>query len=219
MNKTTIFFDMDNTLIDRMEAAKLTYRHILKYSNIPDEDHDAVFNTMWSLDDNGEYPKSKIFEKIASEYHFDNQWVKNMTDLWFATLPEYTIIFEKTVSTLKQLKSRYKIGMITNGSFVMQSRKIEVANFSYLFDAIIISGEHNLAKPQKELFLLACNKIGCLPQEAYFVGDSIKNDIYGSFDVGMSPIYIWRDDSRKCPLENIPHIYTIEEVLEVIPWQ
>ena len=51
------------------------------------------------------------------------------------------------------------------------------------------------------------------------IPESIKNDIYGSFDMGMSPIYIWRDDSRKCPLENIPHIYTIEEILEVIPWQ
>ena len=151
MNKTTIFFDMDNTLIDRMEAAKLTYRHILKYSNIPDEDHDVVFNTMWSMDDNGEYPKVKIFEKIASEYHFDDQWVKNMTDLWFVTLPEYTIVFEKTISTLKQLKSRYKIGMITNGSFVMQSRKIEVANFSYLFDAIVIAASTTKGNVSKAL--------------------------------------------------------------------
>ena len=216
MKKTTIFFDMDNTLIDRMQAAQKTYRYILEKSTIPTEEHDEVFAMMWKMDNNGEYPKSVILKEVASRYDFDQNWIDAMVDLWFEVLPEYTMLFEKTLSTLNILKSKYKIGMITNGSFKMQSRKIEVAGFEKLFDCIIIAGKYNMSKPQKELFMMACNQIGCMPQEAYFVGDSIINDIQGSMDVGMTPIYIWRDDSKPCNIDGVPHIYAIEQLLEVI---
>ena len=216
MAKTTIFFDMDNTLIDRMQAAQKTYRYILEKSTIPLEEHDEVFALMWSMDNNGEYPKADILKEVALRYNFDQKWIDEMVDLWFDALPEFTIVFEKTVSTLNVLKSKYKIGMITNGSFKMQSRKIEVAGFADLFDCIVIAGKYQMSKPKKELFMLACEQIGCQPQEAYFVGDSIINDIQGSMDVGMSPIYIWRDDTKPCPIQHVPHIYTIEQLLEVI---
>lgn len=216
MNKTTIFFDMDNTLIDRMQAAQKTYRYILEHSNIPKEDYEMVFDIMWSMDNNGEYPKSEIFSVISDKYGYNQQWVDKMVSMWFDALPEFTIVFDQTVSTLNVLKRNYKIGMITNGSYKMQSRKIEVAGFEHLFDCIIIAGKYNISKPQKEIFMLACEQIECNPQEAYFVGDSINNDIKGSMDVGMTPIYIWRDDSKPCGIKNVPHIYTIEQVLEVI---
>ena len=216
MKKTTIFFDMDNTLIDRMQAAQKTYRYILENSTIPFEEYDEVFNLMWSMDNNGEFPKADIFKEVALRYNYDQNWINKMVDLWFDALPEFTIVFEKTVSTLNVLKSKYKIGMITNGSFKMQSRKIEVAGFAELFDCIVIAGKYQMSKPQKELFLMACEQIGCQPQEAYFVGDSIKNDIQGSKDVGMTPIYIWRDDTKPCTIKDVPQIYTIEQLLEVI---
>ena len=216
MNKTTIFFDMDNTLIDRMQAAQKTYRYILENSTIPVEEYDEVFNLMWSMDNNGEFPKADILKEVALRYNYDQNWINDMVDLWFEVLPEFTMVFEKTVSTLNILKSKYKIGMITNGSFKMQSRKIEVAGFAELFDCIVIAGKYQMSKPDKRLFMMACEQIGCLPQEAYFVGDSIKNDIQGSLDVGMTPIYIWRDDTKPCTIKDVPQIYTIEQLLEVI---
>lgn len=172
---------------------------------------------MWSMDNNGEYSKTKIFQEVAKIYGYSQEWVDDMVKLWFKQLPEFTIVFDHTVSTLNLLKKHYKIGMITNGSYEMQSRKIEVAGFRDLFDVIIIAGQYQMAKPQKEVFLMACEQMSCSATQAYFVGDSINNDIQGSMDVGMTPIYIWRDDSKLCAIDGVVHIYSIEQILEVIP--
>ena len=219
MKKTTIFFDLDNTLIDRMEAAKKTYWHVLRYSSIPEEDWNMVYDKMWSMDHNGEGSKFVMFKEIADIYGFDETWISKMKDMWFEVLPEYTMVFEKSRYVLETLKKYYKLGMITNGSEKMQSRKIELSGLEELFDTILIAGAYQTAKPDPKLFSLACEKIGCKSQEAYFVGDSIQNDIIGSYQVGMEPIYIWRDNTKPCDVLDVKHIYKIEDLLEVISWQ
>jgi putative hydrolase of the HAD superfamily len=56
-----------------------------------------------------------------------------------------------------------------------------------LFDAVVISGEVGLHKPQPEIFRLACERLGITPVQAVFV-DDLRENCAGAEAVGMAAI-------------------------------
>jgi epoxide hydrolase-like predicted phosphatase len=56
-----------------------------------------------------------------------------------------------------------------------------------LFDATVISGEVGLHKPQPEIYLLACERLGVDPSAAVFV-DDLRENCAGAEAVGMTAI-------------------------------
>lgn len=56
-----------------------------------------------------------------------------------------------------------------------------------LFDEAVISGEVGLHKPQPEIYLLACDRLGVQPGEVVFV-DDLRENCAGAEAVGMTAI-------------------------------
>jgi putative hydrolase of the HAD superfamily len=63
-----------------------------------------------------------------------------------------------------------------------------------LFDAQVISGAVGLHKPQPEIYLLACARLGVEPPEAVFV-DDLRENCAGAEAVGMTAV-LHRDTTR-----------------------
>jgi putative hydrolase of the HAD superfamily len=63
-----------------------------------------------------------------------------------------------------------------------------------LFDAVVISGDVGLHKPQPEIFLLACERLGVEPRAAIFV-DDLRENCEGAEAVGMRAV-LHRDSER-----------------------
>jgi putative hydrolase of the HAD superfamily len=58
------------------------------------------------------------------------------------------------------------------------------------FAEIVISNDVGMKKPDKEIYLLACNRMKILPSEVVFVGDNYEIDIIGSINAGLKAIWI-----------------------------
>ena len=56
-----------------------------------------------------------------------------------------------------------------------------------LFDAVVISGDVGLHKPQPEIYLLACERLGVEPGDCVFV-DDLRENCEGAEAVGMTAI-------------------------------
>ena len=56
-----------------------------------------------------------------------------------------------------------------------------------LFDATVISGDVGLHKPQPEIYLLACERLGVEPAKAVFV-DDLRENCEGAEAVGMTAV-------------------------------
>lgn len=56
-----------------------------------------------------------------------------------------------------------------------------------LFDATVISGDVGLHKPQPEIYLLACERLGVEPADAVFV-DDLRENVAGAEAVGMTGV-------------------------------
>jgi putative hydrolase of the HAD superfamily len=74
-----------------------------------------------------------------------------------------------------------------------------------LFDAVVISGEVGMHKPQPEIYRLACERLGVEPPEAVFV-DDLRENCAGAEAVGMTAI-LHRDSERT--------VERLEELLRV----
>ena len=56
-----------------------------------------------------------------------------------------------------------------------------------LFDATVISGDVGLHKPQSEIYLLACERLGVDPADSVFV-DDLRENVAGAEAVGMAAV-------------------------------
>jgi len=66
-----------------------------------------------------------------------------------------------------------------------------------LFDSAVISGEVGLHKPQPEIYLLACERLGVEPGAAVFV-DDLRENCAGAEAVGMTAL-LHRDAAETVP--------------------
>lgn len=102
---------------------------------------------------------------------------------------------ERTLAWMKELKSAgYRIGILTNMSpeFAPLFRR-HFADFIALSDAMVISGEEKLYKPQREIYDLLRDRIGLPADELLFIDDVAAN-IRGAESAGWHTIQFVTND-------------------------
>lgn len=97
------------------------------------------------------------------------------------------VLDEEVYKLMRKLKRHYKIGLLSN--FISEWLKIlfEKFNLNELFDAMVVSTEHKMIKPDPKIYQLITQMLGVKPQEAIFIDDRESN-ITGAKNVGMKGI-------------------------------
>lgn len=113
---------------------------------------------------------------------------------------------------LKQLAASYRLGMVTNGIPDVQRTKINNTGIEQYFDAIVISGEIAIGKPEPAIYQHALDLLGAKPEETIMVGDSFPRDVMGSQAFGLRGV--WISMGRPKPEGGDPWL-TIESLAEL----
>jgi putative hydrolase of the HAD superfamily len=101
-------------------------------------------------------------------------------------------VFPDTAPALRGLRADYHMGLVTNGAPDLQREKLVHSGLEPFFDAILVSGEVNVGKPDPRIFMLALERLGARPEEAAMVGDSPARDIAGAQRAGVRAVMIKR---------------------------
>jgi len=72
----------------------------------------------------------------------------------------------------------------------MQSKKINALNIKNYFSEIIISEKAWIKKPEKNIFLLCCEKLNVKPIKTVYIGDNYEIDIVGAKNAGLNAIWL-----------------------------
>ena len=88
----------------------------------------------------------------------------------------------------------WRIAVITNGPVSSQARKVEVTGLGDLVDAVCISEEVGVTKPDPHIFRVAAERAGATLEDAWMVGDNLDADIAGGHGVGAATILVRRTD-------------------------
>jgi putative hydrolase of the HAD superfamily len=104
------------------------------------------------------------------------------------------------------------VGVLTNGPSEFQRRKLETSGLGPELDAIAISGELGVAKPDREAFERALALLGTSAEETAMVGDSLENDVAGALEAGFAAT-VWMPGRRQGDLPAGAHL--ARELVEV----
>ena len=91
-------------------------------------------------------------------------------------------------AVLSCLKTRYQVGIISNGNSYP-----ERIGFPDVFDFVIFADKCGFAKPDRGIFEFALSRSGHKPEEVLHVGDSLENDVLGANNSGLRSVWLNRE--------------------------
>ena len=98
---------------------------------------------------------------------------------------------EDTIPTLRALRKNYAVALVSNFDHPPYVHDLLSRHrLAGLFDHVTISGDIRIDKPDPRIFQVTLAALGCRPQEAVFVGDSLRVDVDGARAVGCRPVLI-----------------------------
>ena len=102
--------------------------------------------------------------------------------------------FPDTVAALRRLKTKFKLGIISNiddDLFSASARRLEID-----FDSVTTAGQARAYKPSLEIFRVSQKKMKVLPEHWLHAGQSIYHDVIPAKSLGISTVWVNRQSPR-----------------------
>ncbi len=222
-----LFFDLDHTLWDFNENARLTLLELyhelkLEKAGVSNFEHFIKVylehnEQLWEKYRNGmmkaEELRWKRMWNTLNEFGVtDENLARRLGARFLELLPTRKILFADAVETLKYLKNKgYQLHLITNGFEETQHSKLRNCGISEYFVEVITSEGSNSMKPKKEIFDYALNKAKAMQHQSIMIGDSIEVDIKGAINAGIDQVYV----NHLGEISNIKPTYTVTSLKEL----
>lgn len=202
-----VFVDIDNTLLSFDEYVKHTmqkgFSHfgIKKYEPYMYDVFHEENNALWRKIEQGtitfhELEKvrwNNVFTRLKIDFDGPKFEKYFRAELYNSAIPE-----AEAFLMLDYLSKKYTLCVASNGPFLQQLHRIEIAEMKKYFDYFFISEKVGASKPSKEFFEYAFREINdgsdipVSPCETIIIGDSLTSDIAGGRQFGMKTCYYTR---------------------------
>jgi putative hydrolase of the HAD superfamily len=216
-----VFLDVDDTLVDYQTAARAAFHATLgddaDYEQFTGLDHYEQFLS-GELDFQAARDTRMADFLVASGREVDLPHAVALERQRFESLEQHYSLFGDALPCLGALRERQlAIGLITNNEPVHQRAKIAAVGLDRLVDAVAISGELGVAKPDARIFEHACAQLGVTVDEALHVGDNPYADAHGAHDAGLRAVWLDRTgihDGTQLPFPVIGDLYGLGKLLD-----
>jgi putative hydrolase of the HAD superfamily len=101
---------------------------------------------------------------------------------------------------MSAIKRRARIGIVSNNLLDEQQEKLRICELDPFVDALVVSEEAGISKPDPAIFHLALERLAARPEESVMVGDSWAADIEGAHAAGIRAI--WFNPTGMAPPES-----------------
>ena len=220
----SIFFDLDDTLLDYSNDELNAVYSVLNDHNLPCNpdilEFYKEFND-WQSFELGE----EITAKTVICYHFKYLLKKleitentdTLIDEFFSIMQKSSKLNKGALKTLRYLKEKdYKIYITTNGFPEFQYNRIKKAKISKYLDYIFISEEIDLKKPSRAFFDYVLNFIGERDRSrVLIVGDAPTADIFGGINSKIDTCWFNAKD-KSCRYKPNYTIKNLEELISML---
>lgn len=146
----------------------------------------------------------------------DNVLGADLSDYFPMRRRKNAFVYDETFRVLEQLKGRYQLVLLTNGSPSLQQTKLEMTpQIAPYFDAIVVSGAFGIGKPDRSIFEFALSKTDSSIAEALMVGDNLLTDILGANRAGIKSVWLNRENKPRH--DSIFPDFEIQDLEELLP--
>ena len=217
-----VIFDMFETLITHHKSPLYFGAHMAADAGIPVEE----FLPVWrATEDNrtlGKYTVDQVVEDILKQKDCYKEEIvklimnkrKNVTRVCFQNLHPEII---PMLSSLK--KQGILIGLISN-CFSEEAEAIRESILFPYFDAVCLSYEEGVMKPEAEIYHRCVSKLGVRLEECMYVGDGGSYELETARALNMVPAQaVWYlKDGTNQPRKRMPEFMQLETPMEVIKY-
>jgi putative hydrolase of the HAD superfamily len=141
--------------------------------------------------------------------HPNYEVIENIHQLYMQSFN--TDLLPHTDTVLQKLYKNYRLAVISNAMSNIPRHAIDKFGLGRYFQAIVISRDLGVRKPDLEIFKFTLNKLGVENYEAMHVGDSLEEDVQGAKNAGMKTIWI-RNANQEV---TVPPDYAIRSLREL----
>ena len=213
-----VLFDLDGTLYDRDTlAADLFEQQYRAFEReLRGVSRERFLSDVHAMDEHGHGDKDAGYPKLVREWGLDDGLAPRLNAHFWASYDGLCALSEDAQRTLRELRSRrLKLGVVTNGQSVRQRRKLAALGLERVFDAVLVSDEEGVRKPDPEIFRRALERCGVAASHALFVGDHPVADVEGAQRAGLQAV--WRFVPYWPPVvHDVPVIQRLSEVLGLL---
>ena len=195
MKYEIILFDADETLYDFKKSEREAFKNtMLKFNINYDENYHLkiykeINSALWKEFEQGlvtqEVLKIERFKRLSKalkirfdENEFANSYIENLANASF--------LYDNSLELIKTLNKSFRLAIVTNGLTSVQNKRIRQSNIAKFFDAIVISEEILIAKPNPKIFEHTLNLLNFFDKsKVLMIGDSLSSDIQGGINFGI----------------------------------
>lgn len=215
-----ISFDLDDTIVDsealtpaRLEAAI----EALRVAGVRREAAvwEAALAAAWDADPTVGGRFLPLVAKLGLDVQSDDAAVHAARAAYDAALFAGLRAFPDAVEVLIRLKPHYRIAVTTNGPAALQREKLRRSGIEGLLDAVVVSSEVGVWKPDPAIFALTCAAVGVSAHEAAHIGDALGTDVSGARAAGL--MAIWRRPSPTATADGVMPDAVIDRLSDVLP--
>lgn len=225
----TIFFDLDNTVLDFSMAEKIALTKTL--GNIGIDVTEEILATyrrinqaQWKLLEQGKLTREQVllrrFELLFDKFdmHAD---VKAAAEMYEKLLEIGHYFIDGADEVIPRLSTICRLYILTNGSASVQRSRMASADFDRYFKDMFISEEIGFNKPGREYFDHCFERIPDFKRErCVIIGDSLTSDIQGGINAGIKTIWFnpsfQEKDADVEPDYEIHHLREIEDLIKIL---
>ena len=217
-----LIFDADHTLFDFNRAEKNAIIRVLNETGQPYKDvllelYKNVNTSLWKKFEKNEITQIKIkterfrlfFEKAGIKCDY-----QKASDSYLKYLSQGCYVLPGSEELIFNLKDSYLLGLLTNGISTVQHPRLENSVFKNVFDAVVVSGDVGVNKPDPKIFQLLTDKAKFFNKEKMLIiGDSLTSDMQGGMNFGIDTC--WYNPHGKYNETKVHPTYEISKLDEL----
>jgi putative hydrolase of the HAD superfamily len=211
-----IVFDLDNTLVDAQSAERIAAIRMLKENTtILGEQDPEDFASRWheiAIRHYRLYETGKIslveqrrrrMRDIICDLKISDEIADRLYDGYHSHFEKNWKLYPDALPCLRRLRD-LKMAVVSNGEKEQQLHKMNILGIDRYFVSQIFPSDTGTFKPDPRMFIMACQKLGVLPQHCLSVGDNPEYDIQPCKSINMEVLLLDRQgrssSDASCPV-------------------
>ena len=189
-----LIFDADHTLFDFDRAEENAIRMVLgdlgrsfNYTELLE--YKRINNSLWKKFELNEISQGDIkYERFRLFFEFIEVDADHriFASKYLNYLSQGVYLIPGAVDLINSLRSKFKLGLLTNGIPAVQHPRFENSELFGKFDAVVVSGDVGISKPNPGIFEILTRKVCVHDKSAMLmIGDSLTSDIKGGLNFGI----------------------------------
>ena len=175
-----IIFDLGRVLVD------FDFKHVIsglkRHSELSEEQIKRYFEDtpLWDAFERGLVLPAEFFQNLQKDLRLEGLSFEKFTALWNSIFEEK----RDTVALLSQLRSRYRLAMLSNVNQMHWELIASRHAFMNWFDYPVASYAVGYRKPDAEIYRIVLRKADVSPQRAVFI-DDVESHILAARAIGI----------------------------------